>query len=124
MIYGCSGNKNNGESESAALGEISTDKMTYRTNPNIGGGGVEIVHSVGNGIVYQVVHGFLVYFYKIFTIILLLLFFLLSMYGFQRHHNHTVSGSLRPFGFLTACPGHHTHNGTVRSHAPALFFPW
>ena len=35
-LYGCSGNKNNGESESAALGEISTDKMTYRTNPNTG----------------------------------------------------------------------------------------
>ena len=32
-LYGCSGNKNNGESESAALGEIPTDKMTYRTNP-------------------------------------------------------------------------------------------
>ena len=44
------------------------------------------------------------------------------MYGFQRHHNHTVSGFLRPFGFLTACPGHHTHNGTVRSHAPASSF--
>ena len=27
-LYGCSGNKNNGESESAALGEIPTDKMT------------------------------------------------------------------------------------------------
>lgn len=26
-LYGCSGNKNNGESESAALGEIPTDKM-------------------------------------------------------------------------------------------------
>ena len=50
--------------------------------------------------------------------------FLLSMYGFQRHHNHNGTVSLRPFGFLTACPGHHTHNGTVRSHAPALFFPW
>ena len=35
-LYGCSGNKNNGESESAALGEIPTDKMTYRTNPNTG----------------------------------------------------------------------------------------
>lgn len=32
-LYGCSGNKNNGESESAALGEIPTGKMTYRTNP-------------------------------------------------------------------------------------------
>lgn len=35
-LYGCSGNKNNGDSESAALGEIPTDKMTYRTNPNTG----------------------------------------------------------------------------------------
>ena len=35
-LYGCSGNKNNGESESAALGEIPTDKMTYRTNPKTG----------------------------------------------------------------------------------------
>ena len=35
-LYGCSGNKNNGESESAALGEIPTGKMTYRTNPNTG----------------------------------------------------------------------------------------
>ena len=36
-----------------------------RQTLHIGGGGVEIVHSVGNGIVYQVVHGFLVYFVSI-----------------------------------------------------------
>ena len=29
-LYGCSGNKNNGESESAALGEIPTDKVSPR----------------------------------------------------------------------------------------------
>ena len=36
LLYTSSGNKNNGESESAALGEIPTGKMTYRTNPNAG----------------------------------------------------------------------------------------
>ena len=31
-LYGCSGNKNNGESESAALGEIPTDRKSTRLN--------------------------------------------------------------------------------------------
>ena len=36
-LYGCSGDKNNrSDSESAALGEIPTDKMVYRTNPTTG----------------------------------------------------------------------------------------
>ena len=32
-LYGCSGKNNRSDSESAALGEIPTDKMVYRTNP-------------------------------------------------------------------------------------------
>ncbi|WP_418696611.1 aldo/keto reductase [Bacteroides sp.] len=35
-LYGCSGKKENTDSESAALGEVPTDKMTYRTNPTTG----------------------------------------------------------------------------------------
>lgn len=35
-MYGCSGKKENTDSESAALGEVPTDKMTYRTNPTTG----------------------------------------------------------------------------------------
>ena len=31
-LYGCSGQKNSSDSESAASGEIPTDKMVYRTN--------------------------------------------------------------------------------------------
>ena len=31
-LYGCSGKNNSSDSESAALGEIPTDKMVYRTN--------------------------------------------------------------------------------------------
>lgn len=32
-LYGCSDKNNRSDSESAALGEIPTDKMVYRTNP-------------------------------------------------------------------------------------------
>lgn len=35
-LYGCSGQKNSSDSESAASGEIPTDKMVYRTNPTTG----------------------------------------------------------------------------------------
>ena len=35
-LYGCSGKNNRSDSESAALGEIPTDKMVYRTNPTTG----------------------------------------------------------------------------------------
>ena len=35
-LYGCSSKKENVDSESAALGEIPTDKMVYRTNPTTG----------------------------------------------------------------------------------------
>ena len=35
-LYGCSGKNNSSDSESAALGEIPTDKMVYRTNPTTG----------------------------------------------------------------------------------------
>ena len=35
-LYGCSGKKEHTDSESAALGEVPTDKMTYRTNPTTG----------------------------------------------------------------------------------------
>ena len=35
-LYGCSDKNNRSDSESAALGEIPTDKMVYRTNPTTG----------------------------------------------------------------------------------------
>ena len=35
-LYGCSGKNNSSDCESAALGEIPTDKMVYRTNPTTG----------------------------------------------------------------------------------------
>ncbi|MEL5895709.1 aldo/keto reductase [Bacteroides sp. GD17] len=35
-LYGCSNKKENSDSASAALGEVPTDKMVYRTNPTTG----------------------------------------------------------------------------------------
>lgn len=35
-LYGCSRKKPNSDSDAAALGEIPTDKMVYRTNPTTG----------------------------------------------------------------------------------------